>query len=209
MIYTLPELGYAFDALEPSIDAKTMEIHYSKHHQAYVDNLNKALTGQSEFIDRPLEWLLGNLEKLPESVRMAVRNHGGGHFNHSLFWKTMTGDEKPRSYEGKNLRIMSEIGKTFGDFDKFKEQFSAVAMSRFGSGWAWLCVDPSAGGQGLLVVSTANQDNPLMEGKKPLLGLDVWEHAYYLKYQNRRKDYVDAWWGVINWEEVEKNFSMA
>lgn len=203
MIYTLPELGYAFDALEPSIDARTMEIHYSKHHQAYIDNLNKALAEFPDLAEKPLEELLSNLENVPEKIRTAVRNHGGGHFNHSLFWRTMTGDTRLRSYEVTKLRIGEEIEKVFGDVDKFKEQFSAAAMGRFGSGWVWLIADNS--GQ-LSVVSTANQDNPLMEGKKPLLGLDVWEHAYYLKYQNRRKDYVDAWWGVINWEEVEKNY---
>ncbi|MBI2326599.1 superoxide dismutase [Candidatus Collierbacteria bacterium] len=203
MIYTLPKLDYSFDALEPSIDARTMEIHYSKHHQAYIDNLNKALTDFPAEAEKPIEKLLSNLEAVPEKIRAAVRNHGGGHYNHSQFWKVMTGDTKLRIYEDKNLRIIEEINKVFGDMTKFKEQFSAAAMGRFGSGWAWLVADDS--GQ-LSVTSTANQDTPLSEGKKPLLGLDVWEHAYYLKYQNRRKDYVDAWWNVINWVEVEKNF---
>lgn len=207
MIYTLPKLDYAFDALEPSIDAATMEIHYSKHHQAYIDNLNKALADFPEEAEKPIEQLLSNLEAVPEKIRMAVRNHGGGHFNHSLFWKVMTGDTKLRSYEDKNLRIIAEIKKVFGDMEKFREQFGAAAMGRFGSGWAWLATDPSASsGQELSILSTANQDSPLSEGKKPLLGLDVWEHAYYLKYQNRRKDYVEAWWKVVNWAEVEKNF---
>lgn len=208
MIHTLPKLDYAFDALEPSIDAATMEIHYSKHHQAYIDNLNKALADFPTEAEKSLEQLLGDLESVPEKIRMAVRNHGGGHYNHSLFWKVMTEDTKLRSYEDKNLRIIAEINKVFGDMEKFREQFSATAMGRFGSGWAWLATDPSASsGQELSILSTANQDTPLSEGKKPLLGLDVWEHAYYLKYQNRRKDYVDAWWKVVNWAEVENNFS--
>lgn len=207
MIYTLPKLDYAFDALEPSIDAATMEIHYSKHHQVYIDNLNKALADFPTEAEKSLEQLLGDLESVPEKIRMAVRNHGGGHYNHSLFWKVMTEDTKLRIYEDKNLRIIAEINKVFGDMGKFKEQFSAAALGRFGSGWAWLATDPSASsGQELSILSTANQDSPLSEGKKPLLGLDVWEHAYYLKYQNRRKDYVDAWWNVVNWVEVEKNF---
>ncbi|MBI2310862.1 superoxide dismutase [Candidatus Collierbacteria bacterium] len=206
MIYTLPKLDYSFDALEPTIDAMTMEIHYSKHHQAYIDNLNKALADFPAEAEKPIEKLLSNLEAVPEKIRTAVRNHGGGHYNHSLFWKVMTGDTKLRIYEDKNLRIIEEINKVFGDMEKFKEQFGAAAMGRFGSGWAWLVVDGS--GQ-LSVASTANQDTPLSEGKKPLLGLDVWEHAYYLKYQNRRKDYVDAWWKVVNWVEVEKNFGIA
>ena len=203
MIHTLPKPDYSFDALEPTIDAATMEIHYSKHHQAYIDNLNKALADFPEVAEKPIEKLLSNLEAVPEKIRAAVRNHGGGHYNHSLFWNVMTGDTKLRIYEDKNLRIIEEINKVFGDMEKFKEQFSAAAMGRFGSGWAWLVVDGS--GQ-LSVASTANQDTPLSEGKKPLFGLDVWEHAYYLKYQNRRKDYVDAWWNVVNWDEVEKNF---
>jgi Fe-Mn family superoxide dismutase len=206
MTYTLPTLDYSFDALEPSIDAMTMEIHYSKHHQAYIDNLNKALADFPEVAEKPIEKLLSNLEAVPEKIRTAVRNHGGGHYNHSLFWNVMTGDTKLRIYEDKNLRIIEEINKIFGDMEKFQAQFSAAAMGRFGSGWVWLCVDKSGK---LEVCSTPNQDNPLMEGKEPLLGLDVWEHAYYLKYQNRRKDYVDAWWKVVNWVEVEKNFGIA
>ncbi len=198
MIYTLPKLNYEFDSLEPYVDAATMEIHYTKHHQAYVDNLNKALADFPEVMDKPLEEMLSNLDSVPEKIRMAVRNHGGGHFNHSLFWKTMKmgGGGEPMG------SVKEAITKDFGDFAKFKEQFSAAAMGRFGSGWAWLSLD----GAKLVIHSTANQDTPLSEGKKPLLGLDVWEHAYYLKYQNRRKEYVDAWWNVVNWEEVEKNF---
>lgn len=204
MIHTLPDLGYLFDALEPTIDAATMEVHYTKHHQAYVDNLNKALADFPKQAEESLEQLLSNLEAVPDKIRMAVRNHGGGHYNHSLFWKLMTADEKLRSHESENLRIIAEINKAFGDMGKFQEQFGAAAMGRFGSGWAWLCVDKSGK---LEVCSMPNQDNPLMEGKKPLLGLDVWEHAYYLKYQNRRKDYVEAWWSIVNWSEVEKNFT--
>ena len=200
MVYTLPTLGYSFDALEPAIDARTMEIHY-KHHQAYVDNLNKALADFPEVAEKPLEQLLSNLETVPEKIRTAVKNHGGGHFNHSLFWEVM-GPSSAKAPAGKpEGRLAEAIIKDFGDFAKFKEQFSAAAMGRFGSGWAWLSRDVDGK---LVVESTANQDTPLAEGKKPLLGLDVWEHAYYLKYQNRRKDYVDAWWKVVNWDEVEK-----
>ena len=200
MIYALPTLAYSFDALEPAIDARTMEIHYTKHHQAYVDNLNKALADFPETAEKPLPELLSDLERVPEKIRLAVRNHGGGHVNHSLFWEVM----KPGGGKEPAGRLLSEIEKNFGDVLKFKEQFGAAAMGRFGSGWAWLAADDS--GQ-LSVVSTANQDTPLAEGKKPLLGLDVWEHAYYLKYQNRRKDYIDAWWTVVNWDEVEKNLT--
>ncbi|OGD71393.1 superoxide dismutase [Candidatus Collierbacteria bacterium RIFCSPLOWO2_01_FULL_50_23] len=197
MTHTLPELSYSFDALEPHIDARTMEIHLTKHHQAYVDNLNKALTDFPELSEKPLGELLSDLPKVPEKIRMAVRNHGGGHYNHSLFWRVMghaTGGEPVG-------KLAEALKKEFGDLAKFTEQFNAAAMSRFGSGWAWLCVKAGK----LEICSTPNQDNPLMEGKKPLLGLDVWEHAYYLKYQNRRKDYVEAWWKVVNWVEVEKN----
>ena len=201
LVYTLPTLGYSFDALEPAIDARTMEIHYTKHHQAYVDNLNKALADFPEVAEKPLEQLLSNLETVPEKIRTAVKNHGGGHFNHSLFWEVM-GPSSAKAPAGKpEGRLAEAIIKDFGDFAKFKEQFSAAAMGRFGSGWAWLSRDVDGK---LVVESTANQDTPLAEGKKPLLGLDVWEHAYYLKYQNRRKDYVDAWWKVVNWDEVEK-----
>jgi Fe-Mn family superoxide dismutase len=199
MIYTLPKLDYSFEALEPYIDAKTMEIHYTKHHQAYVDNLNKALEKHPEVADRPLEELLANPEGAPEEIRSAVRNHGGGHFNHSLFWKMMA----PQAGGEPSGKIGEAITKSFGDFGKFKELFGAAAMGRFGSGWAWMTMDK---GQ-LKIESTPNQDSPLMEGKKPLLGVDVWEHAYYLKYQNRRKDYIDAWWNVVNWQEVERKFN--
>ncbi len=199
MVYTLPTLGYSFDALEPAIDARTMEIHYTKHHQAYVDNLNKALTDYPDVAEMRLEQLLANLDEVPEVIRTAVRNHGGGHVNHSLFWEVM----KPGGGKEPAGRLLAEIEKNFGDFLKFKEQFSGAALGRFGSGWAWLSRDVDGK---LVVESSANQDTPLAEGKKPLLGLDVWEHAYYLKYQNRRKDYIDAWWTVVNWERVEENF---
>ncbi len=197
MIYSLPKLDYGFEALEPYIDARTMEIHYTKHHQAYVDNLNKILADFPEIMEKPLEELLANLESVPEKIRMPVRNHGGGHYNHSLFWRMMK-----KGGGGEPTGIIKEaLAKDFGDFTKFIEQFSATAMGRFGSGWAWLVID---NGQ-LKIESTPNQDTPLSEGKKPLLGLDVWEHAYYLKYQNRRKEYIEAWWNLVKWDEVEKN----
>lgn len=201
-MFNLPTLSYGYEALEPFIDAKTMEIHHLKHHQAYVDNLNKSLEKYPELAEKSVEDLIGDLNQLPEEIRTAVRNHGGGHFNHSLFWELMIpgGNKEPQE------RLLEMINKSFGDFGKFKEQFSAVAMSRFGSGWGWLISDVS---NQLSVVSTANQDNPMMDNKdaKILLGLDVWEHAYYLKYQNRRKDYVDSWWNLVNWDEVSKRGS--
>jgi Fe-Mn family superoxide dismutase len=201
MRYELPPLPYAYDALEPYIDARTMEIHHTKHHQAYVDKLNEALDKHPEIADTPLEELLKNLSAVPEDIRTAVRNHGGGHYNHSLFWKMMTpaleGDREPQG------QVKTAIWQAFGDFAKFREEFEKAALGRFGSGWAWLVLD--ANGK-LAVVSTANQDNPISDGAKPLLGLDVWEHAYYLKYQNRRAEYVAAWWKVVNWEEVERLF---
>lgn len=199
MTYTLPALPYAYDALEPYIDAKTMEIHHTKHHQAYIDKLNAALASHPELADKPLEDLLKDLNSVPEDIRSAVRNHGGGHFNHSFFWKIMMakGGGAPSG------KLAEAINTKFGSFDKFKEEFNKAAATRFGSGWAWLSADKSGG---LTVTSTANQDCPLSEGLKPILGLDVWEHAYYLNYQNRRPDYIGAWWNVINWAEVEKNF---
>lgn len=197
MAYKLPELDYDYDALEPYIDAKTMEIHYSKHHQAYIDKVNAALEG-TEFENKDIEEILKDLDALPEDKRMAVRNNGGGHYNHSLFWKMMSpnGGGKP---EGK---LAEKIDSDLGGFDKFKEDFAAAAANRFGSGWAWLVVNKDGK---LEVLSTANQDNPISEGKKPILGLDVWEHAYYLKYQNKRPDYVEQWWNVVNWKQVEEN----
>ncbi len=200
MIYTLPQLDYAYDALEPYIDETTMMIHHSKHHQAYIDNLNKALTDYPEVANKPLEELLADLEKVPEAIRTAVKNHGGGHLNHSLFWKMI--GPTPLSAQMPIGEVSKAIEKKFGSLDKFKEEFGKAAMGRFGSGWAWLVMNSG----GLEIMSTANQDTPLSEGKTPVLGIDVWEHAYYLKYQNRRAEYVAAFWNVINWSEVEKNF---
>lgn len=204
-MFNLPTLGYGYEALEPFIDAKTMEIHHSKHHQAYVDNLNKALEKYPELAERSVESLIGDLDQLPEDVRTAVRNHGGGHLNHSLFWKLIA----PGGVKEPQGRLLDLINKSFGDFIKFKEQFTLSAMGRFGSGWAWLVAEDRGQGTELKVQSTPNQDNPIMENKgaKVLLGLDVWEHAYYLKYQNRRKDYVDSWWNVVNWSEVDNLIS--
>jgi len=201
MAHTLPALPYDFAALEPHIDAKTMEIHHGKHHQAYVTNLNTALEKAPEFKDKPLEELLKDLNKVPEAVRTAVRNNGGGHWNHSLFWVLMG----PKAGGEPGGALAKAIDQSFGGFAKFKEQFAAAGTGRFGSGWAWLLRD----GNKLAITSTPNQDNPLMEGKRAgdvLLGLDVWEHAYYLKYQNRRPDYIAAWWNVVNWAEVAKRF---
>ncbi|HJU67572.1 MAG TPA: superoxide dismutase [Gemmatimonadaceae bacterium] len=201
MAHTLPALPYDFAALEPHIDAKTMEIHHGKHHQTYVTNLNTALDKAPDLKDKPLEDILKNLNSAPESVRTAIRNNGGGHWNHSLFWVLMA----PKAGGEPSGALGKAIGETFGDFAKFKEQFAAAGTGRFGSGWAWLIKD---GGK-LSITSTPNQDNPLMDGKRPgdvLLGLDVWEHAYYLKYQNRRPDYIAAWWNVVNWAEVAKRF---
>jgi Fe-Mn family superoxide dismutase len=201
MPHTLPALPYAFDALEPHIDTATMQIHHGKHHQAYVNNLNAALDKHSELHEKSLEAILANLNGVPDDVRGAVRNNGGGHWNHSLFWTLMapSGGGDPTGALG------TAIASTFGDFAKFKEQFAAAGVGRFGSGWAWLIRKGSA----LSIVSTPNQDNPLMDGvaaRDILLGLDVWEHAYYLKYQNRRPDYIGAWWNVINWKAVADRF---
>ena len=197
MAHTLPKLPYAYDALEPDIDARTMEIHHTKHHQAYIDNLNKALEKYPELQEKKVEELLLDFANIPEDIKVAVRNHGGGHANHSLFWELMTPDKKDREFKGK---VADEINKRFSGFEKFKEQFSDAAMKRFGSGWAWLVAHEGH----LEIISTANQDSPLMEGKSPLLGLDVWEHAYYLNYQNKRADYVRAWWNVVNWKKVNE-----
>jgi len=195
--YSLPALPYAFDALEPHIDAQTMQIHHGKHHQAYVNNLNAALEKAPEWQKRGLSEILGALDKVPEAVRTAVRNNGGGHWNHSAFWKLMKkGAGGPPKGDVAEL-----IGKSFGSFDKFKEQFAAAAMGRFGSGWAWLLFDAGK----LTITSTPNQDTPAMEKKSAILGLDVWEHAYYLKYQNRRADYIGAWWNVVDWDQVNAN----
>jgi Fe-Mn family superoxide dismutase len=199
MAFTLPPLPYDFAALEPHIDAKTMEIHHGKHHQAYVNNLNAAIEKAPELAGKSLDDLIRNVNKAPEAVRTAVRNNGGGHWNHSMFWQIMA--PKAGGEPGGNLG--NAIKSAFGDFAKFREQFYAAASTRFGSGLAWLV---NNGGK-LSITSTPNQDNPLMEGQKPILGLDVWEHAYYLKYQNKRPDYIQAWWNVVNWKEVEKRFS--
>jgi Fe-Mn family superoxide dismutase len=189
----LPPLPYAYDALEPHIDARTMEIHHGKHHQAYITNVNNAIQGTA-LEGKDVEALISDLASVPENVRGAVRNNGGGHANHSLFWEVI-GPGKGGAPSGK---IGDAIQSAFGSFDAFKEEFTKAAMTRFGSGWAWLVQD----GNGVAVMSTANQDSPLSEGKKPLLGLDVWEHAYYLNYQNRRPDYVAAFWNVVNWDKV-------
>ena len=198
-LFELPALKFAFDALEPAIDARTMEIHHDKHHAAYVNNLNKALESAPELYDQPLEKTLREIGKVPESIRTAVRNNGGGHVNHSLFWEVLTpgGSKVPQG------ALLADIEKTFGTYDAFVEKFNAAATTRFGSGWAWLVLDSD---KKLQVYSTANQDSPLMDGHFPLLGLDVWEHAYYLNYQNRRPDYVKAFWTVVNWSFVESQY---
>lgn len=193
-MFTLPKLPYGYNALEPYIDAQTMEIHYSKHHQAYVDKLNAALEG-TEWADKTIEDILENLDKAPEDKRTAVRNNGGGHYNHSLFWESMKAG--PSSLP--NGKLHEQIMSSFGSFEEFKKQFGDAAAGRFGSGWVWLFKD----GDGLKITSTPNQDSPIMERIHPLLGLDVWEHAYYLKYQNRRPEYVENWWNVVNWSAVE------
>jgi Fe-Mn family superoxide dismutase len=199
MKYELPSLPYAYNALEPFIDAQTMEIHHTKHHQTYVTKLNEALALHPELDDKPLDWLLANMQSVPEDIRPAVRNHGGGHWNHSMFWEIM----KPAG-SGLGLGdLATAIDSTFGDFQAFQEAFNKAATSQFGSGWAWLVTDSTGK---LSVISTANQDNPISQGLKPILGLDVWEHAYYLKYQNRRPDYITAWWNIVNWEKVESNY---
>ncbi len=201
MAFQLPPLPYAFDALEPFIDAKTMEIHHDKHHGAYVTNLNKALEGQASLQGKSLDDLLRGLDQVPENIRNAVRNNGGGHWNHSMFWKIMKkgGGGEPKG------DIAAAISSVFGSFKDFKTKFNAAAMGRFGSGWAWLL---SKDGK-LAIDSTPNQDNPIMSGGKAVMGLDVWEHAYYLKYQNRRAEYVEAWWNVVNWNAVADNFAAA
>ena len=201
MAFTLPPLPYDFAALEPHIDAKTMEIHHGKHHQAYVNNLNAAIEKAPDLASKSLDDLMRNVNTVPESVRTAVRNNGGGHWNHSMFWQIMA--PKAGGEPGGNLG--NAIRSAFGDFAKFREQFGAAGVGRFGSGWAWLI---NNGGK-LSIASTPNQDNPLMEGQRAIMGLDVWEHAYYLKYQNRRPDYITAWWNVVNWKEVEKRFSQS
>ena len=202
MSHTLPALPYAYDALEPHIDAKTMEIHHSRHHQTYVTNLNAALADLPELAALPLEALLARIDSLPAQVQGAVRNHGGGHANHSLFWQVMS----PQGGGEPDGELAAAIERDLGGLEAFKQAFTQAALSRFGSGWAWLVVD----GRGKLqVVSSANQDSPLMEGLTPILGLDVWEHAYYLKYQNKRADYLKAWWDVVNWKAVSERYAAA
>ena len=200
MPYSLPDLPYDYNALEPSIDARTMEIHHTKHHQAYINKVNDALAGTG-LEDKAIEEVVADLSAVPEDKRGAVRNNGGGHANHSLFW-TVMGPGKGGTPSGD---LASAIDSTFGSFDAFKEKFAAAAATRFGSGWAWLSVD----GGNLVVESTPNQDSPLMEGRTPILGLDVWEHAYYLNYQNRRPDYVSAFWDVVDWDEVANRYAAA
>jgi superoxide dismutase, Fe-Mn family len=200
MPYSVPDLAYPFDALEPHIDARTMEIHHDKHHAAYVTNLNAALEG-TEWIDRPIEAVITNLEILPEDKRAAVRNNGGGHANHTLFWEIMG----PNGGGAPTGDLASAIDATFGSLDELKTQVNDAGVKRFGSGWSWLVWD----GTGLAVLSTPNQDSPIMEGKTPLLGIDVWEHAYYLNYQNRRPDYLAAWWNVVDWDAVAAKLEAA
>ena len=199
MAFTLPPLGYDYAALEPHIDARTMEIHHTKHHQAYVTNLNAAIEKAPELADKSLEWLLQNLSSVPEAVRNAVRNNGGGHWNHTFFWQIIG----PKAGGDPTGSVADAIKSAFGDFAKLKEQLNASGLARFGSGWAWVVADK--GGK-LTIESTPNQDTPVSDKKTPILGVDVWEHAYYLKYQNRRADYLAAWWNVVNWAEVTKRF---
>ncbi len=200
MAFELPPLPYPFDALEPNIDARTMEIHHDKHHGAYVTNLNNAIAKHPELEGKSLEELLGNLNAVPEDIRTAVRNNGGGHMNHSMFWVIMS----PNGGGEPSGPLADAIRSSFGDFAAFKNQLQQAGLNRFGSGWAWLIAQP--GGR-LSIESTANQDNPIMEGKRAVMGVDVWEHAYYLKYQNRRGDYLTAWWNTVNWPEVANRYS--
>lgn len=201
MAFELPQLPYAYDALEPHIDKETMNIHHTKHHNTYVTNLNNALEGHDDLLSKSIEELVANLDAVPESIRTAVRNNGGGHANHSLFWQLLSpnGGGEPKG------EVADAINSKFGSFEKFKEEFAKAATGRFGSGWAWLVVN---NGQ-VEITSTPNQDSPLTEGKTPILGLDVWEHAYYLKYQNRRPEYITNFWNVVNWDEVEKRYQAA
>lgn len=199
MAYVLPQLSYPYDALEPHLDARTMEIHHSKHHATYVNNLNAALEAHTSLRDKPIEQILADLNSVPEAVRTAVRNNGGGHANHSMYWAVMG----PRSGGEPGGAVGKAIVKAFGSFAAFKDEFSKSAVTRFGSGWAWLALKGSGN---LEVLSTANQDTPRSDGSTPLLVIDVWEHAYYLKFQNRRADFVAAWWNVVNWAEVNRRY---
>lgn len=208
MEYQLPKLNYSYDALEPHIDAKTMEIHYTKHHQAYVNKLNEAIASANYDAPKDVNELIGDLSKVPEKIRLAVRNNGGGHANHSFFWEILS----PNGGKEPTGELAEAIKKSFGSFEAFKEKFDAAATSRFGSGWAWLCVNPKD--KSLIITSTPNQDSPLMKGiveifAAPILGLDVWEHAYYLKYQNKRPDYIAAFWDLVDWKKVEENYKKA
>ncbi len=200
MPFTLPELPYAYDALEPHLDAKTMEIHHTKHHATYIEKLNAALQGNDDIAGKNVEDILRDLDSVPEDIRTAVRNHGGGHANHSLFW-TIMGPDAGGEPAGK---IAAALTEAFTSFKQFQEKFAAAATGRFGSGWAWLVADADGG---LQIMDTMNQDSPLSQGLTPLLGLDVWEHAYYLKFQNKRPDYIAAFWNVVNWSEVEKRYN--
>ncbi|HDU0450185.1 TPA: superoxide dismutase [Listeria monocytogenes] len=201
MTYELPKLPYTYDALEPNFDKETMEIHYTKHHNTYVTKLNEAVAGHPELASKSVEELVANLDSVPEDIRGAVRNHGGGHANHTLFWSILS----PNGGGAPTGNLKAAIESEFGTFDEFKEKFNTAAAARFGSGWAWLVVNDGK----LEIVSTANQDSPLSDGKTPVLGLDVWEHAYYLKFQNRRPEYIDTFWNVINWDEANKRFDAA
>ncbi|EWG08934.1 superoxide dismutase [Cytobacillus firmus] len=201
MAFELPQLPYAYDALEPNIDKETMNIHHTKHHNTYVTNLNNALEGNEELLSKTVEEVVSNLDAVPEAARTAVRNNGGGHANHSLFWQIIS----PNGGGEPTGELADAISSKFGSYDSFKEEFAKAATTRFGSGWAWLAVNNGE----LEVTSTPNQDSPLMEGKTPILGLDVWEHAYYLKYQNRRPEYINSFWNVVNWDEVSKRYSAA
>ncbi|MBV9732482.1 MAG: superoxide dismutase [Verrucomicrobia bacterium] len=200
MAYELPPLPYPFNALEPHIDAKTMEIHHDKHHQAYITNANNALKDHPDLAAKPVDELIASLSQVPESIRTVVRNNAGGHSNHSFFWQIMA----PNAGGAPKGKLAEAITATFGSVDAFKEKFQAAGASRFGSGWAWLVVNKEGK---LEITSTPNQDSPIMEGLKPVIGIDVWEHSYYLLYQNKRPDYLKAWWNVVNWDQAEKNFS--
>lgn len=201
MAFTLPPLPYANNALEPHIDAQTMEIHHDRHHKAYVDNLNKALDGQAALADKSIEQLIREINQVPENIRTAVRNNGGGHINHSMFWEIMG----PKGGGDPSGALADDLKKSFTDFAGFKTKIKEAGLGRFGSGWAWLVY----GDGKLSVISTANQDSPFMDGLTPIMGVDVWEHAYYLKYQNKRADYIDAWWGTLNWGAITKRYTEA
>lgn len=200
-MFELPKLDYSYDALEPFIDAQTIETHYSKHHKTYVDKLNAALEGHNDLLNMDVFDLLANMDKVPEDKKQAVINHGGGHANHTFFWNTLSKDGSKEPVG----KVKEEIEKAFGSFDKFKEEFTKSASTLFGSGWTWLAADEN--GTGFHIHNHPNQENPLLHGHKPILGLDVWEHAYYLKYQNRRPEYIEAFWNIINWDRIEEHFN--